>query len=148
MNFEQTINEELRAATKSGDKIRLETLRSLRAAIIEFNKSGVGREMNDSDKAKILNTAVKKRKDAIEMYEKGGRMDLAEKEKTELSVIMEFLPKQMSNDEIKQIISEIISETGAKDSKDLGKIMGAAMKKLAGQADGNLVQLIAKELLS
>ncbi|MDQ1265056.1 MAG: uncharacterized protein QG635_206, partial [Bacteroidota bacterium] len=122
MNFEQKINEEIKLATKSGEKLRLETLRSLRAAIIEFNKSGIGREMNDEDGIKILNAAAKKRKDAIAMYEQGGRYDLADKENTELFIIQEFLPKQMSEDEIIIEAKKIIEDTGASSAKDMGKV--------------------------
>ncbi|MGA2298766.1 MAG: GatB/YqeY domain-containing protein [FCB group bacterium] len=147
MGLEAKINEELKNAIKSGDKIRLETLRSIRAGIIEFNKSGAGREMNESDELKILNTNAKRRKDAIALYEQGGRADLADKEKSELSIIEEFLPKQMSEIEVKSIVQKIISETGATDIKDMGKVMGLSMKQLQGKADGTLVQKIVKELL-
>ncbi|MFA6571174.1 MAG: GatB/YqeY domain-containing protein [Bacteroidota bacterium] len=147
MNLETKINEELKNAIKSGDKIRLETIRSLRAGIIEFNKSGAGREMNEADELKILQLNAKRRRDAIALYEQGGRTDLVEKEKAELAIIEEFLPKQMSEVEVKEIITNVISESGATDLKDMGKVMGASMKQLQGKADGNLVQKIVKELL-
>ena len=104
MNLEPKINEELKNAIKSGDKIRLETMRSIRASIIEFNKSGSDKEMNEDDEMKILNSQAKKRRDAIELYDKGGRDDLVEKEKKELEIIMEFLPKQLTENEIKEIV--------------------------------------------
>jgi uncharacterized protein len=147
MNLETKITEELKNAVKSGDKIRLETIRSLRAGIIEFNKSGAGREMNEADELKILQLNAKRRRDAIALYEQGGRTDLVEKEKAELAIIEEFLPKQMSEVEVKEIITKVISESGAKDLKDMGKVMGTSMKQLQGKADGNLVQKIVKELL-
>jgi len=147
MNLEQKISEELKSAVKSGDKIRLETIRSIRAGIIEFNKSGAGRDMNEADEIKILNNNAKKRKDAIELYEKAGRTDLLEQEKRELEIIMEFLPKQISDDEIKLVISNIIEQVGAKTSQEMGKVMGPAMKQLAGKADGTKVQAIVRELL-
>ena len=148
MNLEEKINEELKNSIKSGDKIRMETLRSIRAAIIEFNKSGAGREMNEEDGLKILNSNAKKRKDAIALYEQGERTDLADKEKQELVIIEEFLPKQLSDDEVKGIIKKIKEEVGAVDIKDLGKMMGQVMKELKGKADGGKVQQFVREILT
>jgi uncharacterized protein YqeY len=148
MGLEQKINEELKNAIKSGDKVRLETIRSIRAAIIEFNKSGAGREMNSDDELKILQSAAKKRKDAIALYEQGNRQELADKEKQELTIIEEFLPKQIPDDEIKEVIRKVIADVGANDIKDLGKVMGQAMKELKGKADGAKVQQFVRDLLS
>lgn len=147
MSLEQKINEEMKAAMKNADKIRLETLRSVRAAIIEFAKSGLNREMNNEDEIKILNSLAKKRKDAIEMYAQAGRNEAREQEELELSIIQEFLPKQLSDEEITKIIKEIIEKVGASSQKDFGKVMGPSMKALSGQADGNKVQTIVKNLL-
>ena len=147
MSLEPKINEEIKLATKSGDKIRLETLRSIRAGIIEFNKSGVGRELNEEDGIKLLNNAAKRRKDSIEMYAKGNRQDLADKEQAELNIIMEFLPKLMSEDEIKEIIKKVLNDMGATSPQDMGKVMGPVMKQIAGKADGNIVRKIVQELL-
>ena len=144
MNLEPRINDELKEAIKQGNRLRMDTLRSIRAAIIEFNKSGVGREMNDDDELKILQGAAKKRRDAIELYEKAGRTELSDREKAELVIITEFLPKQLSEDEVTAIISKIIAESGATGMKDMGKVMGAAMKELKGKAEGNLVQTLVK----
>jgi len=145
MSLEQKVNDELKAAIKSGDKIRMETLRSLRASIIEFNKSGAGRTLNEDDEIKMLKSAVKKRKDAIEMFDKGGRKELAEKENKELQIISEFLPKQLTEEEVASVVSKIISETGAEGMKDMGKVMGQAMKEMKGIADGSIVQKLVKE---
>ena len=130
MALEAKINEELKQATLAGAQLRMETLRSIRAAIIEFNKSGVDREMNEDDELKILKNQAKRRKDAIEMYEKGGRQDLADKEKAELVIIQEFLPAQMSEDEVKAVCISIIKELGITEMKDFGRAMGTAMKEL------------------
>jgi len=148
MTFEEKINEELKNATKSGDKLRLETIRSIRAAIIEFKKSGIGRDMNSDDELKILSNQAKKRKDAIEMYQKGGRQDLVDNETAELSIIEEFLPKQLNDEEILNICKKIISDAGITHVKDFGKVMGIAMKELKGKADGSKVQTILKSLLN
>lgn len=147
MSLEETINEELKTAAKAGDKLRLQTIRSIRAAIIEFNKSGSESAMTADDELKLLLSQAKKRKDAIEMYEKGGRQELAEQESKELAIIEEFLPKQMSKEEVSAEVKKIIEATGATDMKHMGKVMGAAMKELKGKADGNTVQSIVKELL-
>ncbi len=147
MDFESLINEKIKEAIKSGDKIRLETLRSIRASIIEFNKSGENRKLEENDAIKILNNAVKKRRDAIELYKKGGRNDLAEKEEKELEIIMEFLPQRISEIELRTELEKIIKEVGANSIKDLGKVMGHAMKLLAGKADGSKVQKMVRELL-
>lgn len=148
MNLETKINEELKAAMKAKETVRIDALRSLRSAIIEFNKSGAGHEMNEEEALAILRSAAKKRRDSIDMYLKGNRQDLADKEKEELKVIEEFLPEQMSEEEVEKVVSGIIADTGAESMKDMGKVMGAAMKALQGKADGNIVQKIVKDKLS
>jgi len=147
MSLEIKIDNDMKEAMKAGNKHKLETLRSVRAAIIEFSKSGLNREMNNEDELKILNNLAKKRRDAIDMYSQAGRADLSDKEAEELKIIQEYLPEQLSDDEIKQIITQVINQTGATSPKDMGKVMGASMKKLSGKADGNKVQLIVKEIL-
>lgn len=147
MTLEEKINEEIKKSAKSGDKIRLETVRSIRASIIEFVKSGANKEMTPEIEQQILMTAAKRRRDSIQMYEQGNRPELADKEKQELQIIEEYLPKQLSEDETKDIVKKIIADAGAVDMKDLGKVMGPAMKELKGKADGNLVQKIVRELL-
>jgi len=147
MSLEIKIDNDMKEAMKAGNKHKLETLRSVRAAIIEFSKSGLNREMNNEDELKILNNLAKKRRDAIDMYSQAGRADLSDKEAEELKIIQEYLPEQLSDDEIKQIITQVINQTGATSSKDMGKVTGASMRKLSGKADGNKVQLIVKEIL-
>jgi len=147
MNLEARINEELKNAMKNQDKVRIDALRSIRSAIIEFNKSGVGHEMTEDEGLKILNSLAKKRKESIDLFIKGNRPDLAEKEQAELAVIQEFLPKQMDDSEIETELKQMIAEMNA-GSKDFGKVMGAAMKKFSGRADGAKVQSILKTLLS
>jgi uncharacterized protein YqeY len=147
MTLTEKINEDIKAAMKSGDKLRLSTVRLIRALILEFEKSGAGREINADDEMKILTSSVKKRKDAIEQYIKAGRNDLAEKEEAELKIIMEYLPKQLSEDEINEIVKKIAGEIGAKGKEDFGKLMPAAMKELKGKADGKIVKSIVEKLL-
>lgn len=131
----------------SGDKVRLETLRSIRALILEFEKSGIDRAMTAEDEVKILTSAAKKRKDAIEAYDGAGRTEAADKERAELAIIQEFLPAQMSDDDVRAELQNVIASIGATSPSDVGKVMGAAMKTLKGKADGNVIQRIAKELL-
>lgn len=144
MGLKEKLNEDLKNAMKSGDKMRTETLRMLRAQILEFEKSGVGREMNADDDMKILLSSVKKRRDSIEMYEKANRPDLANKESQEIEIVQTYLPKQMSKNEAENIISKIIIESGATTSKDLGKVMPLIMKELKGKVDGKLINEIVK----
>jgi uncharacterized protein YqeY len=148
MNFEEKITSEMKLAMKSGDKVRLETLRSLRAMILEFQKSGTGADLDDEQAAKILNKASKSRKDSIAMFLQAGRAELADKEKQELEIIQEFMPKQLSEEELNSIIISIIKNVGAKEPSDMGKVMGAAMKEVNGKADGSMVQQIVRKLLS
>lgn len=146
MNTEELINYELKNAIKSADRLRMDTLRSIRAAFIEFNKSGSGKELTDDESFKILNSLAKKRKDAIELYEKGNRKDLADKERIELSIIREFLQKQLSEDEIRDIAINKTHELGITNIKDMGKLIGLIMKEYSGKVDGSIVQKIVKEI--
>ena len=145
--LKEKINELLKEAMKSGDKITLETLRSIRAAFIEFDKSGSGKELTEEEEIKIINSLVKKRKESIEIFEKANRLDLAEKEKKELEILISFLPQQLTEEEISKKLDEIIKQVGAKEPKDFGKVMGIAMKELKGRADGKIVQTILKSKL-
>ncbi len=147
MNLTEQINADIKSAMIARDSLRLETLRSIRAGILEFEKSGVERSMTPDDEFKILNAAAKKRKDAIEQYENAGRTEAAEKEKAELEIIMSYLPEQMSADDVRNAVKAIIADVGATGPADFGKVMGAAMKQLKGKADGSLIQSIAKELI-
>ena len=148
MSLEEKINAELKQAMINKEKVRIDALRSIRSAILEFQKSGSGEELTEDVGMKILNNAGKKRKDAIEMYENANRPELAEKEKEELAIIQEFLPQQLSEDEIKAIVDEKITQTGASSPADMGKIIGPLMKEYAGRIDGKLAQTIIKEKLS
>ncbi|MCE5304368.1 MAG: GatB/YqeY domain-containing protein [Chloroherpetonaceae bacterium] len=147
MALEELINEQLTNAMKAQDKLRTETLRSIRSGIIEFKKSGIDREMNSDDELKLLNKLVKSRKESIELYTRANRNDLVEQEQKELEIILEFLPKQMTDEEIRATIKKIIEDQKATQN-DFGKIMGLSMKALSGKADGNKVQAILKELLN
>ena len=141
MGLKEKITQDLAAAMKAGDKLRTDTLRMLRAQILEFEKSGANREMNADDDMKILLSSVKKRKDSIEMYEKANRKDLADKESLEIAIVQEYLPKQMSKEDAETIIIKIIADAG---SKELSIVMPLVMKELKGKLDGKTINEIVK----
>ncbi len=148
MSLKIQINEDLKNAMKEGDKIKLETIRSLRALILEFEKSGAAREMTPEDELKLLTSAAKKRKESIEQFKNAGRMELVEKESAELKIIEAYLPKQLTPDEIFEEIKKIALEVGAKAKEDFPKIMPVAAKNLKGKADGKVIKELVEKLLS
>jgi uncharacterized protein len=144
MTLNDQINNDLKAAMKAGEKTKLETLRLIRAHMIELSKRGEGKEITPEEELSVLMAAMKKRKGAIEVYEKAGRIDLAQQERAELEVITSYLPKQLSPEEAAETILRIISQTGASGAKDFGKVMPLAMKELKGKFDGKQVQEMVK----
>lgn len=146
MTLTERINEDLKAAMKGGDAVRLNTVRSIRALLIELSKRGTG-QVTPEDEMQALIAASKKRREAIEMYEKAGRKDLADTERHELSVIQEYLPKQMTREEAEAVVARVISETGASGPKEMGKVMGPVMKELKGKIDGSVIQELVKARL-
>jgi uncharacterized protein len=147
MTLTERINEDLKTAMKAGEKLRTETLRSLRASILDFEKSGADRAMTPEDEMKMLLTAAKKRKEALELYEKNNRPELAEKERLELEVINQYLPQQMTREEIQARVTAVIAETGAAGPQDVNKVIPVLMKELKGKADGKIVQELVREQL-
>ena len=149
MNLEQKIMPELKAAMLAKDEKSMRALRAIKAAIIVAKTAeGAGGELKEEDEVKLLQKLVKQRKDSLDIFTQQNRPDLAEKEKEEIEVIERFLPKQLSADELKEEIQKIIAETGASSPADMGKVMGAANKQLAGRADGKTISSVVKELLS
>jgi len=147
MTLNEQINNDLKAAMKSREKTKLETLRLLRAHMIELSKRGEGKDITPEEELSVLMTAIKKRKEAIEVYEKAGRAELVQQERAELDVISSYLPKQLSTEEAAEIILRIIAQVGASGAKDFGKVMPLAMKELKGKIDGKQVQEMLKEKL-
>lgn len=147
MTLTERINEDLKTAMKSGDQIRLMTVRSIRAQLIELSKRDAGKALTPEDETSALLAAAKKRKEAIEMYEKAGRKELVDQEQKELEIIQTYLPKQMTREEAEQIVSRFVAETGSSSPKDLGKVMPLAMKELKGKIDGKIVQELVKQKL-
>ena len=143
----QKIENDLKEALKNQDKIKSGVLRLLISKC--KNKSiATGSPLNDSDVMKVLQTAAKQHKESIKLYKEGDRTDLVDQETAELSIVEEYLPSMMTEDEIKSIISSVIDETGASSMADFGKVMPQVMKQGAGKIDGGVAQQILKELLS
>jgi uncharacterized protein len=149
MSLEQKIMAELKTAMLAKDEKSIRSLRAIKAAIINAKTSeGARGQVTEEDEKKLLQKMVKQRKDSLEIFIQQKREDLAEKERQELQVIEKFLPRQLTADQLKDKIQTIIQETGASTQADFGKVMGAASKQLAGQADGKAISAIVKELLS
>jgi hypothetical protein len=149
MSLEQQIMAEMKEAMKSKNEGVLRGLRAIKAEIIKAKtEPGAGGEIDEATEQKFLQKMMKQRKDSLDIFTQQGREDLAAKEREEMEVIERFLPKQMSEDEIKEAVAKIISETGAASAADMGKVMGVASKQLAGKADGKTISNIVKELLS
>jgi len=148
MTLKERIDNDLKEAMRSGDKIRLQTVRSIRALILEFDKSGKNREMTPEEEMQLLTSASKKRKEAMEQYTNAKREDLAQKEETELIIIQTYLPKQLSDDEVKEEIKKIALELGASQKEDFPKLMPLAIKALKGKADGKLIKTMVELILS
>jgi len=149
MSLEQKIMGELKTAMLAKDEKALRSLRAIKAAILLAKTSeGAGGELKEEDEIKLLQKLVKQRKDSLEIYQQQNRTDLAQKEQEEIGIIETFLPKQLSADELRAEVAAIISGVGATSPADMGKVMGAATKKLAGKADGKTISALVKELLS
>jgi uncharacterized protein YqeY len=149
MSLEQKIMGELKTAMLAKDEKALRSLRAVKAAILLAKTSeGAGGELKEDDEIKLLQKLVKQRKDSLEIYQQQNRTDLAQKESEEIEIIERFLPKQLSVDELRSEVASIIAEIGASSPADMGKVMGAATKKLAGKADGKTISALVKEFLS
>lgn len=148
MSLETQIMAQMKDAMKAKDEAGLRGLRAIKAAILLAKTSGGSGELTADDEIKLLQKLVKQRKDSLDIYRQQNRADLAQKEEEEIAIIEKFLPKQLDAAELKIIIAGIIAETGASSAADMGKVMGAANKQLAGQADGKTISAVVKELLS
>lgn len=151
--LKQRVSEDIKIALKTGNSVKRMVLSLLQSAIKNRElqkraKSGRVEELSDEETVETISSEVKKRKEAIDQYEKGGREELARKERDELNILMEYMPEQISEDEIRQEVKQVIVQTGAKDIKEMGKILGILMPSLKGKADGQLVSKIVKEELS
>jgi uncharacterized protein len=148
MTLEERINQDLKEAMKAQDKVALRGIRAVKAAILLAKTETGDHDITPDREMKILQKLVKQRKESLDTYQKNNRDDLAQIEREEIEVIERYLPKQLGEEELTPIIKKIIEETGAASMKDMGKVMGAASKQLAGQADGKVISAVVKNLLS
>jgi len=147
MSLEKKIMEQLKTAMKAKDSNALESLRAVKSAILLEKTKQVGTELTEADELKIVQKLVKQRKDSADIYVSQNRQDLADVELAQVEVIAQFLPKQMSKEEIAEAVDKIIAKVGATSMKDMGKVMGIASKELAGKADGKTISMLVKEKL-
>jgi uncharacterized protein YqeY len=149
MSLKTTIEQEIKTAMLAKDKDRLRALRSIKALILlAETEKGAGEGISAEAEIKLLTKAAKQRRDSLEVYRQQKREDLAEVEEAELKIIEEFLPKQLSEEEVKEEVARIIGDVGASSMKEMGIVMGKATKALAGKADGKLISTVVKQLLS
>ncbi|WP_315191223.1 GatB/YqeY domain-containing protein [Capnocytophaga sputigena] len=149
MSLQTKVMEALKEAMKAKDTVALESLRAIKSAILlARTEAGASEELSEADELKLLQKLVKQRKDSATLYTQQGRNDLAEPELAQMAVIEKFLPAQLSEAEVEEALKGIIAQVGATSPKDMGKVMGAATKQLAGKADGKLISDIVKKLLS
>lgn len=149
MNLEEKINADLKTAMMAKDEPTVRGLRAIKSAIIlAKTEKGAGGVISAEKEVQMLQKLVKQRRDSITEFEKANRQDLIAKEKEEVTVIEKYLPAMMSEDEVREIVKKAIAETGAASQKEMGKVMGAVTKQLAGKADNKLVSEIVRSLLS
>ena len=148
MSLQAKVMEQLKEAMKAKDTLALESLRAIKSAILlAQTESGGKHELAEEEEMKLLQKLVKQRKDSAALYREQGREDLADPELKQAAVIEQFLPKQVNEEEIKEVVAGIVKQTGASGMKDMGKVMGLATKELAGKADGKTISNIVKQLL-
>lgn len=140
--------EQMKAAMRAKDTVALESLRAIKSALLLESTSGSGKELSEEDEIKLVQKLVKQRKDSAAIFVEQGRQDLAEPELAQAAVIEQFLPEQLTEEEIEKVVVQTIHATGASGMKDMGKVMGIVSKELAGQADGKTISTIVKQKLS
>jgi len=149
MALEQQIQEDIKAAMKSHDAVATAATRAIKGEILLFKTSeGGSKEVSDGDILKMIQKLIKQRKESAEQFTAAGRQELADNELAEAAVMEKYLPKQLSEAEVEEKVKEIIAQVGATSIKDMGKVMGAANKALAGQSDGRTISTVVKKLLS
>lgn len=147
MGLQEQVMEQMKAAMKSKDTVALESLRAVKSALLLAQTEGPNKQISGEDEIKLLQKLVKQRKDSAAIYIQQGRQDLADPELAQAEVISRFLPKQLGTEEITRVVDRVISETGASGMQDMGRVMGAVSKELAGQADGKTISTIVKQRL-
>jgi uncharacterized protein YqeY len=147
MTIQEKILNDMKDAMKAGSKVMLETLRMIRS---QLKNAAIARggELEEADVIAVLTKEAKRRKESLEMYQKGGREDLADRESKEWDIITQYLPEALSDAEIEDIVNTAIKQSGAESMRDMGKVMGAVMPQIKGRADGKIVQEIVRKKLS
>ena len=149
MGILANLTDEIKTAMRAKDSLRLEALRAIKSAVmLEQTYSAAGTTLTDEQEIKLVQKLVKQRKDSAQIFKDQNRPDLVEPEEAQAKIIAEFLPAQLSEEEITKIVGDIIAQTGAEGMKDMGKVMGMASKQMAGTADGKTISTIVKQLLS
>ena len=149
MSLLNSLNDELKAAMRAKDSLKLEALRAIKSAVLLAKTATAGdNDLTEEEEIKLLQKLVKQRKDSAVIFKEQNRDDLATPEEAQAEVIAQFLPKQLSQQEIEQIVDEIVAKTGAQGMKDMGKVMGMASKEMAGKADGKTISTIVKQKLN
>ena len=148
MTLEEKINKDLVTAMKAKDDVGLRGIRAIKSAILLAKTDGSGQAIDEAREVQILQKLVKTRQESLDIYVKNNRPELAEKEREEIDIIKRYLPAMLEGAELEAILKQIVAETGATSAKDMGKVMGAASKQLAGKADGRAISEIVKQLLS
>ena len=146
MSLKETLTQDLKLALKEKDTIKKNTVQGIRAAILQFEKDNLT-ELDDDGILDVIAKELKKRKDVLPEYEKSGRQDLITQLNREIEIVMGYLPSQLSEDELDEIVKNAVESTGASSMKDMGKIMAEVMPKIKGRADGKLVNALAKKYL-
>jgi uncharacterized protein YqeY len=147
MGLQQKVMEQMKTAMKAKDTVALESLRAIKSALLLAQTSGDG-DLSEDDEVKLVQKLVKQRKDSAAIFTEQGRNDLAEPELAQVAVIEQFLPEQLTEEEIEKVVVQTIDATGASGMKDMGRVMGMVSKELAGQADGKTISTIVKNKLS
>ena len=149
MSLLNSLTEELKAAMRAKDSLKLEALRAIKSAVLLAKTATAGdNDLTEEEEIKLLQKLVKQRKDSAVIFKEQNRDDLATPEEAQAEVIAQFLPKQLSQQEIEQIVDEIVAKTGAQGMKDMGKVMGMASKEMVGKADGKTISTIVKQKLN
>jgi uncharacterized protein len=148
MSFEERINQDLKESMKAKDDVGLRGIRAIKSAILLAKTDGSGQAIDEAREVQILQKLVKSRQESFDIYTKNGREELAKIEAEEIEVIRRYLPKMLEGAELEEVIRQVIAETGASSAKDMGKVMGAANKALAGKAEGKSISEMVKKLLA
>lgn len=148
MSLQSKVMEQMKIAMKAKDTVALESLRAIKSALLLANTSGAETKMTEEEEVKLVQKLVKQRKDSAAIFIEQGRQDLADPELAQVAIIEQFLPEQLTEEEIEKVVVQTIDATGASGMKDMGKVMGIVSKELAGQADGKTISTIVKQKLN